>query len=72
MGKARILCAALLVLAGGAAVADEGNSGTDRSNKPQSLPLICRGGEQAVAVPQADGRLLWICTSTQAQTPPRA
>lgn len=53
-------------LACGAAMATgEGTGGgTDRSNKPNAA-VICRAGANAVARPQADGRIVWTCVPTK-------
>jgi len=62
MRDASVRLSALLLLAvcGAATAEGEGNNGTDRSNKPKSV-AICRTGEHAVAVPQADGKIVWKC-----------
>ncbi|ALN58785.1 MULTISPECIES: hypothetical protein [Lysobacter] len=61
---------ALLALAAcGAAWAGEGNSGTDRGKQAKYTPVICRTGENLVAVPQADGSLQWTCASTSVSSP---
>ncbi|QQP97921.1 hypothetical protein [Lysobacter enzymogenes] len=62
-----ILAAALLMLAiCGAAMAEgQGNSGTDRSNKPKSA-AVCGAGELAVAAAQSDGRIVWTCVPVEA------
>ncbi|QWP79174.1 hypothetical protein J5226_12625 [Lysobacter sp. K5869] len=62
------------LLLSGAALADDdgggqGSSGTDRSNLAKSAPVVCRGEATAVAVPQADGSVVWICPAVEAQTP---
>lgn len=62
---------ALLALAacGAAWAGGEGNSGTDRGQQAKYKPLICRSGENLVAVPQADGSLQWTCASTSVSSP---
>lgn len=45
----------------------QGNPPTDRANK--HLPLICRSGENAVAVEGADGKIVWTCSSASAPEP---
>ena len=68
---ARVAIALLALAACGAAWASgEGNSGTDRGKQAKYKPLICRTGENAVAVPQADGSLQWTCASVASASPP--
>lgn len=71
MGKTILIAAALLGLACGTASAHgEGTGGgTDRGQRTAWKPTICGSNEVAVAVPQADGSVLWRCAAASAAAP---
>ncbi|MEH6416048.1 hypothetical protein [Pseudomonas sp. CGJS7] len=61
------LIAVSLALCSTGVFAEEGNPPTDRANK--HLPLICRTGENAVAVEGLDGNIVWTCSDASVTAP---